>query len=195
MISENIKKIISTFKGDGINGKKCGEMYCTTCGGYMSGLGNRIDKELLLLIKDTLSKISMSDLDEFGEWKSVLLRVDELGVISVYIREADKLDSDDIRKLDKFLFSAREVYALNNREFELIYQPFIEKAINLALDKMDNSLVETLVLILKRSLVKHTKLLNLAIKMSETDTQMRRVLYNCLRDIVPEVRGYHGYRW
>jgi len=56
----------------------------------------------------------------------------------------------------------------------------------------DTSLIETIVLILDKSTVGKPELLNMALDISKSNIQMERVLYNCLRDSVPEVRGFIG---
>jgi hypothetical protein len=189
---DNIIEIISTFERIKNENKTCGKEYCTTCGGYGPYIVKCIDRDNRLKIKDTLSKITLGELNEFGRWRNVLAGIDKSGFISVYIREAKKINLADIRAVDWFLFYARTVYNLGNRKFSLLYHSILEEGISIALENANYSLTETLILVLKDSAVKYPELLKLAIKMSESNIQMQRVLYNCLRDTVSEVRSYVG---
>ena len=187
----NIISIIHAFENIRNENKTCGEEFCTTCGGYGPYIIRHIDKDTRLSIKKTLSEISLKDLNAFGKWRNVLWGIDELGVISVNIREAKKLNLNDIRAVDWFLFYSR-IYRFGNDEFSQRYHSILDKGISAAIENADYSLTETLLLVLKKSAVEYPKLLKLAIKMSESNIQMQRVLYNCLREIAPEVRNYVG---
>jgi hypothetical protein len=187
----NIISIIHAFENIRNENKTCGEEFCTTCGGYGPYIIRHIDKDTRLSIKKTLSEISLKDLDAFGKWRNVLWGIDKRGVISVSIREAKKLNLNDIRALDWFLFYSR-IYRFGNDEFSQLYHSILDKGISAAIENADYSLTETLLLVLKKSAVEYPKLLKLAFKMSEINIQMQRVLYNCLREIAPEVRNYVG---
>jgi len=192
---DNITRIIHIFEQIKLENKKCGEMYCSTCGGYGYAIEKRIgiDKNIRLTIEDTLSKITLDELNIFGKWKSVLLRIDRSGFFPVYIREAKKINLSDIRAIDRFLLDSRTISNMGGDiEFSILYLPILEKGISLALKNADYSLIETLIIVLQDSTVNHPELLKLAIKISENNIQMQRVLYNCLRNVVPEVRGYVG---
>jgi hypothetical protein len=187
----NIISIIHAFENIRDENKTCGEEFCTTCGGYGPYIVRHIDKDTRLSIKKTLSEISLKDLDAFGQWRNVLWGIDERGVISVNIREAKKLNLNDIRAVDWFLFYSR-IYRFGNDEFSKLYHSILDKGISMAIENADYSLTETLILVLAKSAVEYPKLLKLAFKISEINIQMQRVLYNCLREIVPEVRNYVG---
>jgi hypothetical protein len=188
---DNIISIIRTFERIKNENKTCGEEFCTTCGGYGPYIVKHIDKEIRLAIKKTLSELSLKDLNAFGRWRNVLWGIDKQDVISVYIREAKKLNLSDIRALDWFLFCSR-IYRFGNDEFSQLYHSILTKGISMAIENADYSLTETLILVLNKSAIKYPQLLKLAFKMSEINIQMQRVLYNCLREIVPEARNYVG---
>jgi hypothetical protein len=147
------------------------------------------------MIKDILRTITLDDLYKFGILVCVLWRIDSSAVSSAYmrgyIRKAKEIDLTDTKVVDRFLYDSRNGCKFShNREFSIQYCSILEKGISLALETADFSLTETLILVLRNSVKNHPELLKLAIKLAENNTQMQQVLYNCVRETIPEVRGY-----
>jgi hypothetical protein len=165
----------------------CGSVYCGTCGGLVLAMRRNMTAELRSEIDDALSEMSVSDFKDAGDWGEFFQEINPAGVISIFDREEKRLNPSDIRELDRYLYDARKLMGQ-----EPTYQKLLEHGINIAIETSDGSLIETVSIILGENILKHEELLSLALKKAEWDEDMHRVLYNFLREKVPEVRGYVG---
>jgi len=187
---ESIQQIVSLFEKLKGQDPRCGSLLCSTCGGYGTAVREKLTGNDLKNIDDVLSQVSPSEMKLFGVWIEILEKINPSRIASVYVREAKAVDLSDIRKMDSFLFGRRYDYEFS--PFEKDYLETLKKAIPLAIEAVDASLIETLVIVLREQASEYPELVNTAIKLSENDEDMQRVLYNCLRESVPAVRGYVG---
>jgi len=161
-------------------------LYCSTCGGLARKIRNNINADIIRRTDAYLKSLSLREYNKLAEIGDMLNIISPEGVKNVVLREAEIIDVDDTRTLDRFLIRYRVL--LRN---EQPYKKLVEKAVVKAVGENDDSLVETLVVILKEEIVKHPALLNNAIsKMGKIS--IHRALYNAIRHTHPEVRGYVG---
>jgi hypothetical protein len=95
---------------------------------------------------------------------------------------------DSPRGVDYYLFDARHLF---NRKDE-IYCSVLNRGLELALGMEDDSLIETLILVLGEEANNYSDLIDLAIHKSETNMRIKRALYNRLRHVREDVRDYVG---
>lgn len=190
---EKIEYIVEVFEM--LKNPKCDKMFCTTCGGHIG----RIEKDISNLfphnrkiIAEILEVATFSELDKCGIWIDALEAINLDGVISVYVREAKKLDLSDIDAVDRFLLKARKINKLGDTEFSPLYGKILKYAISKAVIDSNESLAETVILSLEDKVKDYPELLQYVLSISRHNNQMKRVLYNFLREYVPEVRSYIG---
>jgi len=126
----------------------------------------------------------------FGVWIMILEKINPYGILAIHDRAAKSIDLSDIRAVDRFLFARRRDY--ESSSYEKDYLNILDHAISMAVETSDASLVETLIIVLGEQALQSPELVAIAIKLSKEDEEMQRVLYNGLRETVPEVRGYVG---
>ena len=104
-----------------------------------------------------------------------------------------------IRDLDKMIFSLRKLRSraeLYHSEYEhdinRVLAPCLRVGIDRAIKTADRSLTETLILTLKEDANKYEELVHIALKCAEDDSQIRRVLYNTLRNVRDDIPEYIG---
>lgn len=112
--------------------------------------------------------------------------------ISVSIRRAKGLDLSDIDAVDEFLLYERNIYELNHSEFSPLYEKILKLAIQKSVSDSNESLAETVILILKEKTKDYPEFLEYALSASRDNHQLKRVLYNTLREYIHEVRDYKG---
>jgi len=174
----DIQKIISLFEKLKDQEPRCGDMLCTTCGGYGFAIIGKLSDEDFQNINKLLLQVSPKDYEKFGIWTVLLERISPFGVASVRARKVqslvESLDLSDIRSVDRFLFGCKDHYKFSS--FEKDYLSTLEHAIPMAIDTSDASLVETLVIILGKQATNYPELVNVAIKLSQNDINIQRVL-------------------
>lgn len=170
------------------NDSGCDGVYCGGCGGLVFAVRRDMTAKLRSEIDAALSEMSVSDFKDIGQWGEFFQEINPVGVISIFEREAKRLNPSDIRQLDRYLFNARKL--MTNKP---TYKKLLDQGINVAIETSDGSLIETVSIILGVNILNHKELLSLALKQSKWDEDMHRVLYNFLREKVPEVRGYVGH--
>jgi len=191
-IKEPIQQIVSLFEKLKEQDPRCGRILCSTCGGYGTAVREKLTVNDLKKIDDLLSHISPVELNMFGVWVEILEKINASRITSVHAREAKAVDLSDIRKIDNFLFGRR--YDYESSPYEKDYPEILKKAIPLAIETLDASLIETLVIVLREQASESPELVSVAIKLSEDFEDMQRILYNGLRESVPTVHGYVGNR-
>ena len=133
-------------------------------------------------------EMSVSDFKDIGQWGEFFHEVNPAGIISIFEQEAQRIDASDIRQLDRYLLDARKLMI-----HKPSYKKLLEQGINIAIESSDESLIETVSIVLGANILKHKELLSLALENSKWNEDIHRVLYNSLREKVPEVRGYVGH--
>ena len=192
-LQEKIEYIVEVFEM--LKNPKCNEMFCSTCGGHVGKIAREINQFFpsnTKIISEVLSVATLDEFDKFGIWTDALESINLNGVISVYIRESRKINLSNIGDVDRFLLKARKINKFNNSEFSPLYKKILERGISLALITLNESLVETIVIVLEGRVKDYPELVDLAIETGKNNKQMKRVLYNFLREDMPEVRGYVG---
>jgi len=144
-------------------------------------------------IKEILKVIGLDDMDfYFKDWSFILNYVDSKGYTSVFIREVKKLDLNNIDAIDKFLLKTRRMNESDDGEFSLLYGKVLKYSISKAVADSNESLAETVILSLQDKVKDHPELLDYALSISRHNSQMKRVLYNFLREDMTEARSYVG---
>ncbi len=165
----------------------CAEVYCSTCGGRAAALNQNMNSDLEHEIKQHMEKMTLDDLIEMKDWGEYLKREYKQEVHKIVEREAEGVDSTDITQLDMFLLHGRR-FARSSPA----YQKMLTEGVSLAKKNKDESLIETVLLALGERAVEYQDLLEVALEKSRNNKNLHRVLYNKLREAVPEVRGYVG---
>lgn len=165
----------------------CTEVYCSTCGGRAAALNLNMSSDLEHEIKQHMEKMTLNDLIEMKDWGQYLKREYTQEVHEIVARESEGVDTTDIAQLDRFLLHGRRFARCSPA-----YQKILKAGVDLALESSNDSLVETVVLVLGEKTAEHHKLLEVALDKSKSNKNIERVLYNKLREDVPEVRGYVG---
>ena len=81
---------------------------------------------------------------------------------------------------------------LDNPEFSKWYNTILNYAISKSVIEKDESLAETVIIVLKDKAKKYHGLIEYALTVSRHNMQMKRVLYNFFREEIEEVRDYQG---
>jgi hypothetical protein len=107
---------------------------------------------------------------------------------AVSIHKAKNLDWSNLDDVDRFIFDNRK-YSIND-EFSLLYRKILERAAKEAVLNSHEPLAETLILTLKKRTMDYPELLGYALHVSIHNNQMKRVLYNTLREYIDEVKWF-----
>lgn len=181
------KQLLATFRKFEASHRPCKKVFCTTCGGLAHALENNMTDELDNKIRSTLSETSLENFISLGEWSEFLYRYYNNEVCLIIEREGKNIDISNINSLDNYLLKARHF-----GEQSLVYKKLLKLGIEVAIESENESLLETLAIVLGKKILKQKKLLNLAIQKYKTDRNIHRVLYNNLRQEIPELRGFTG---
>ena len=189
---ESIRAEFELLSKIGKSENPCRKLYCTTCGGMAGILSKNLDRKTKSLIEAVLATATRGDIDKFGFWREFITR--NYGAKCREIIEKQqaevrrRLDLDSIPDIDCYLFDARHLYNCQDSD----YCSLVDRGIELALGKEDESLIETLILVLGEAANNYPSLIDLAIHKSKTNENIKRVLYNKLRHLRDDVRGYVG---
>lgn len=202
--TELLEKLESLAAGN----PKCGDMYCTNCGGYARLIFGNLTKDLSLLIDDVLVGASLQEFCTLGEWRYKILVAKTEGVLDLCIRAAKNLNLNSIEEVDFFIYHSSIVKTSMERASIRLTKPALIKratliflplrkyilghAISHAFKSKNISLIESIVLTERTTVLNSPSLLELAIDMSKNNTQLARVLYNQLREEISETRFYVG---
>lgn len=167
--------------------KDCREIFCTTCGGKSRAvLGRRC--EFRGPVEAALAQASVEDLWALSAWLPVLVELAPASFSSALLRNSEAIGADGVNSQDRFVLIASK-YRGQSRLLEEIYLKVVAVAEKSARETEDESLIETLVLVLGPDLLGHQDLLSLALS-KNGNPKVAKALYNKLRDHLPEVRGY-----
>lgn len=187
--------LLAELRGFQPSHSSCEKVYCTTCGGIAYAVTSNMTAKLRNEINYSLTEMSVSDFISMGDWGEFLEKTNPIGVRFIFEREENSIDTSNIHQLDRYLLQARGL--MRN---SLSYKKLLERAVNMAVETSNESLIETVAIILGGEILNYDKLFHLALKKSKLNKNIRRVLYNTLREVVPDVRGYVGdgttsYAW
>ena len=142
---------------------------------------------------DTSDTLLLADIKkEYANWLGVTYYDPVNNDISRAIRRAKALDLTDLDEVDHFLLYTKEVYKLNHDEFTPLYTMVLKYAIKKSVENSNESLAETVILVLKDKAKDYPGLLECALFASRTNHQLKRVMYNLFREDIDEVRDYKG---
>ena len=160
----------------------CMKPYCTTCGArdFRSAL-RQIGGPLGGPLAQALEDVDLDKLTSLPEWEGAL----EIAVLDIPLGDLA------ISLLESWLERAH----LNLRFFDLVLyrlvrglpdkhpvrEKWIAKAITLAVQTQDFSLVESLILTLRRKALAHDQLMDIAAGFAKESKQMQRVLRNACK--------------
>jgi hypothetical protein len=139
------------------------------------------------------SGFSIQDIEkEYASWQGVYFYHPVFNNISRSIRKVENLDLSNIDDVDHFLLDTRKVYELNHGDFSPLYEKVLKYAIQKAVIDSNESLTETIILALKDKVKDYPEFLEYALIASRGNHQLKKVMYNLLRDDITEVRDYKG---
>lgn len=138
-------------------------------------------------------KVSIKDIKkEYARWLGVNFYNTVTDDIACSIRRAKKLELTDLDEVDNFLLDTRKVYKLNHNEFTPLYEMVLKYAIQKSVTDSNESLAETVILTLKNKTKDYPELLEYALTAARHNHQLKRVMYNFLREDIDEVKDYKG---
>ncbi len=185
-VIDNIQKLVRLFD-DSLDGNHCcRSLYCSTCGGVYHAIKSKMTGGTKLLLHSVMGQISSKELSYFGFYTPLTQALEPKAYKQIIRNEIHEIDHDDIREVDYYLIEARHNYSLSDE----VFQQLIDKAVEMTISTENKSLCETLVIVLKNEVVKYSRIVDLALDIAKTDKQMQRVLFNCVRESVHEVRKY-----
>jgi len=170
--------------------ESCSEVYCSTCGGKSAELKRRISPDLRAELRGLLAKLSVHDLACLGDWTQVISEILPNDIEATYLAEAKSINAADLARIDQFLLSAKR-FRGEQSEIGLLYRNLLSEGLKLAESSANSSLVETLILVLGKDALDQKTLISMALS-KRNEPNMERVLYNTLREYLPEVRAYSG---
>lgn len=183
---KDIHNIVSFFDDCLDSNHCCRSLYCSTCGGVYHAIKSKMTDEIKTLLHSVLEQISLEQLLDFGFYTPLIETLEPTAYKQISRKEINKINQDDIWEVDHYLIKARHYYSLDDE----LFMKLIEHAIEMTISTQSKSLCETLVIVLKNEVVKYSRIVDLALDFAKTDKQMQRVLFNCVRESIPEVRGY-----
>ncbi|SMM97795.1 hypothetical protein SPONL_1441 [uncultured Candidatus Thioglobus sp.] len=191
-------------------GLRCTNLECSTCGEFIYAVRDDLMVNSGDEIKRYLLEMPLNEFENLDDdWKyllrkfcpdemsPLLLRLSnkkhdrlmiELNKVEHLLKQAEiNIDTVDIREVDKFLFQLKGSTYGDKR-----YRKLLDLGIKMAIKNNDNSLIETLAIVLGEEILNQKQLFNLAMNKIKVHKNIHRILYNNLRQTVPEVRGYVG---
>ena len=91
----DITKLLYAFneiKAEHLKKSRCKEKYCSTCGGWGIAVRRGLSFKMISEIKELLKKITLEELEIFGEWVEMLELLNIVGVVSAYVREGKMIN-------------------------------------------------------------------------------------------------------
>jgi hypothetical protein len=141
-----------------------------------------------VLLASILQRATIDQLQLFGSYKEIARRLDPYRYRMPYIRAVLDVDMSDPREIDRTIYKAGRGLPLQVPA----YSELINHAVQIAVSERDISLTETLILRLWTASLQFPELIDFTKQVAINNVQMQRILYNRLRDELPEVRGFVG---
>lgn len=108
-------------------------------------------------------------------------------VNKLFSAKIESIENITIRELDFLLIRAKYRYGSSK-----LIDKCLQLGIHTALETQDESLIETVVIILGSDVLQHKDILSLALHHMNSNDAIHKALYNSVRTTLPEVRGYVG---
>jgi|SRR3989338_7461310 len=160
--------------------KWCTMPHCTTCGAmeYRQAL-KKLAGDLGGPLADALIDLDIKEVTKLANWQGALpiavldlpLSLQVESVLNAWIIKAG---DDDIDFLDAILFNVVKNLPSNNS----LRNQWISRCVGLALRAKHSSLIESLILVLKKEALGNSELMEIATSIAVSSKQMRRVLLN-----------------
>lgn len=181
---KTLPSFISSYQA---SDRKCEKIFCSTCGGVAAALKNSIIASDRLELEKFICSLDYVEFAELGDWVEAFRLISPLTVKEHLQNELRNVNPVSTQDFDIFLYSGKHIFKNEPRYFELL-----NKALDLAIETHNISLIETLVLVLGKDILTKSKFLSIAIDTMNSNRNIHRALYNTIREEVPEVRGYQG---
>lgn len=186
-IIEDIHAIVNWLDDHMENGPPiCGDLYCGTCRGVYGSVKKCMPDDIKLLLHSVMGQASSDQLNYFSIYIPLIEALEPEAYKKLQRNKLLEVNRNDEDSIDYFLIDARHYHTLEEKPF----RDLVNHAIEMANESKNESLCETLVIVLRDEIAQHPKLLGLALEFAETDSQMRRAFYNCARKTVPEARKF-----
>ncbi|MBL7002566.1 MAG: hypothetical protein ISR69_00895 [Gammaproteobacteria bacterium] len=157
----NFEKIFEELHNFQAADSLCKKVYCTTCAGLAYAVKNNMTAKLRGDIKFTLSEMTVSEFNSLGEWGQLFQDIAPIDVCAIFEREEENINTTDIRELDQYLLDSRKLM-----RHKTSYKKLLEQGIKTAIETSDDSLIETVSIILGKDIMNNKMLLSLALKKS-----------------------------
>ena len=199
---------------------KCGDLYCSTCGGVVSAVYEKMDEAQFHLLAQAVKTLSDTDKPQLIAWRTVIEFVlnrirqnNQMGkgqgavcdagdffVGDQYFRKLsihEKTTAIELQQTERETMDFQDVRAVDRYLYEYKNSlqgdhSIFQQAVDLALTSKEPSLVETLIIVLGENSMDYPGLVELALVLSKENRQLQRVLYNVLREERVDVRDYIG---
>lgn len=187
---KHLTTYLNSFKAAG---KRCNQVYCSTCGGIAKTIDDTTGDEFDHLAKLALTNLSISDYLEFGIWTGYLANRYRNHVRLIYQREAESINPNNAAELDLFLNQARRICNLEDADLlGLAFNGHLATAEQLAMELTNDSLLATVLLCHQRALNQSAPLYCFALERVAHSDEIARIMYNFYRETDVRVRGYVG---
>ena len=165
-------------------------------------IDSNVCDEVYFREKDSKKDMSVHQLFQVLEDLLLLKEKDDRGVVfkeTLQLLTSHPGDEKNLEALDyrihylsKLKAKAHENGSLYADVIMKALAPYIDEGIQKAIETQDFSLTETLILALGEGANRYQELIDIALSQAKSDKQMQRVLYNTLREIRRDVRGFVG---
>lgn len=157
----------------------CVDLYCTTCGAmnFRSAL-REVGGEFGGPLADALSDVDLDELTSMPNWEDAIqIAVRDLplsGQATALLESWLERAHQNLRFFDVVLYRLVRYLPMDHP----VREEWIAKGVSIAEEMNDFSLIESLILMLRKNALQYSKLMSLAIVFAKESKQMRRVLRN-----------------
>lgn len=143
-------------------------------------------EEVLFVLNELI--VEPDSIEARSTFKTAMARIGALSRQQLQTTELDHL----IFALRGLLRSGQYHESPFTEYVDEVYAPLLRFGAEHAVASRDRSLAETVILGLGEKAAEFDELVSIALKFAKTNRQMQRVLYNCLREVRDDVRGFEG---
>lgn len=168
--------------------KGCSKLMCTTCGGFLDDLKNNPHPELDHKLNEYVANSTFNDFVKLDkQWQELIIVLKPRKINRLFFDKVKNIDFLGIRELDFILIKGR-IHFSNYEPYKKCLRLGIAKAI----EYQDESLIETIIIILGKDTWKYQAFLSIALELLHKNDLIHKALYNSVRNSIPEVRSYMG---